>query len=241
VDRDRTAFVERLIADRPSFHSLNGDEVVWSLANDGLRMIARLVAPGDVTLECGSGASTVVFVAAGARHTAVSPAPDEHARIRAYLKKVGLEDRDLSCIAERSEDAFPTLQGPFDVVLVDGLHAFPHPILDWQSASRLLRVDGIMILDDVNIPTVAVLRRFMASDPTWELIGYAGDRVAAFRKVAEPAPGDPWYDQPFNRRFDYSFVAWPRSWYLAARGFIGRLADEHPRLVHPIRGGRGRS
>jgi hypothetical protein len=225
------AVVQRLTAEKPAFHGPAGDEQVWNLLPEALVVIAKLVRPGDRTLECGSGASTVAFAAAGARHTAVSPFALEHDRIRAYLRQLGIDDTGLETIAGGSQDVLPgfTPEDPLDVVLIDGLHKFPHPAVDWYFTTRHLRVGGHLLLDDIPIPSVAVVFRFMNRDPAWELLDVVGDRLAVFRKLAEPLPGDDWLAQPFNARTDYRFAGL-RAFRLHARDARARIAGRHPAL-----------
>jgi predicted O-methyltransferase YrrM len=223
---------ERLAAERPAFHGHEGEETVWNLVSDALRLIARVVREGDETLELGAGASTVVFAAAGARHTAISPFEHEHRRIRSYLEGAGIDDGRLETIAGRSQDVLPglTRAEPLDVALIDGLHKFPHPVVDFYYVSRLLRVGGHLLLDDIPIPSVGVVFRFMRGDPDWELVEVSGDRVALFRKLGEPPGGDDWDAQPFNARMDYGFAGPARGLGLRARDAVTRFATRHPEL-----------
>lgn len=225
--------IERLARERPAFHGGPSEERVWSMLPAALDLIARHVEPGDVTLELGSGASTVVFAACGARHTAISPDADEHRRIRAFLDSAGVAAPDLRFVAGRSEEVLPGLppEPPLDAALVDGLHAFPHPVVDWHFTTRLLRVGGVVLLDDVPIPAVGVAFRFMDADPAWELLEVAADRTAAFRKLAEPPPGDPWRRQPFNDPLDFAFAPPLRRARLRARAVRGRVAGRFPALA----------
>src|ERR1700760_1621919 len=101
--------VERLLADRPSFHA--GGSAHWASLPETLHAIRNSVRPGDVTIETGVGASTVVFAAAGASHTAISPDPDEHRLVRAYCQRIGVDDGQLTFIGGPSEDVLPSLLG----------------------------------------------------------------------------------------------------------------------------------
>lgn len=197
-------------------------------------MIGRHVQPGDRTVETGSGASTVMFVAAGAKHTAVSPDGREHARIRDYCHQIGMDDGGLGFVEAASDAYLPRLDpgSPLDAVFIDGAHRFPHPVVDWHYLSRCLRVGGVMMLDDVPIPSVAVLFHAMRDDPGWEVLETADDRAAAFRKVAEGPVGDRWRDQPFNRGFpDVSFVPWRRRPVIQAVHFRRALRTRLGRRV----------
>ena len=64
---------------------LHGGGEYWGLAWAALGWLESNVRPGWATLETGAGASTLVFAAAGASHEAVTPDPEEEARIRRCL------------------------------------------------------------------------------------------------------------------------------------------------------------
>jgi predicted O-methyltransferase YrrM len=174
-----------------------------------LELIARHVSPGDRTLETGAGASTVVFAAAGARHHAISPFGDEHKRIATYCADLGVGTDAVSFVEGRSDRVLPTLLGGerFDLAFIDGMHSFPGPVVDYHYVEQLLRPGGVLLLDDVPIPAVAVAFRYMRSSPDWAFVEVVDDRAAVFRKVADADDEDNWRTQPINRRYpDFSYL-----------------------------------
>jgi hypothetical protein len=52
-----------------------------------------------------------------------------------------------------------------DLILLDGKHAFPWPVVDWFYTADRLKQGGLMIIDDAQMRSVGVLRDFMAADP----------------------------------------------------------------------------
>lgn len=198
--------VELLVRERPSFHM--GGATVWNALPETLGLIARHVQAGDRTVETGAGASTVVFAAAGARHTAISPAGDEHQRIRAWVAEHGVAGDGLAFVAGTSDRVLPTMVAePIDVAFIDGKHSFPHPIVDWHYLSTALRIGGVLLVDDLPIPAVAPVARHMLLDPCWEMLEIADHRAGVFRKLAEPEPHDDWEAQPYNRGYpDFGFL-----------------------------------
>src|SRR3546814_19856741 len=54
-----------------------------------------------------------------------------------------------------------------DRVLIDGSHAFPLPMVDCFYGASLLVAGGTLVVDDVNLPAVRVLKRFLDQDPRW--------------------------------------------------------------------------
>jgi hypothetical protein len=165
------------------------------------------VRPGDRTIETGTGVSTVVFTAAGAHHTAVSPNADEHERIRAYCRTIGIDDTGLSFAAGFSEEVLPKIAAPdsFDVAFIDGAHSFPFPAVDWHYIASSLRVGGKMILDDIPIPAVAQVFKFMDDEPNWQLDRILDDRAALFTLTAV-APPENWVLQKSQSHPDYGFA-----------------------------------
>jgi predicted O-methyltransferase YrrM len=189
--------VERLVAERPAFHSLEGEEQVWHASPATLGFIGATVEDGARTVETGAGASTVVFAAAGARHTAISPESYEHRLISRYCESLGVPTDRLEFVTAFAEEVLPSRssQGALDFAFIDGKHSFPHPILDWHYLGRRLRVGGTMLLDDVAALAVQMLFRVMLADDAWRLTATLDGEAAAFEKLAEAPPGDPWLDQ----------------------------------------------
>lgn len=199
--------VERLVADKPVFHS--GGTRIWNAMPATLEMISRHVSPGDRTVETGAGASTVVFAAAGATHDAISPFGDEHKRIADYCGEIGVDASSVTFHEGPSDRVLPRLVDGerYDVAFIDGLHSFPGPVVDFHYVEQLLRPGGVLLLDDVPIPAVAVAFRYMRSSPDWTFVQIVDDRAAIFRKVADADTEDNWRMQPFNKRYpDFSYL-----------------------------------
>ena len=97
---------------------------------------------------------------------------------------------------------------PLDLVLIDGAHGFPYPILDWWFLAPRLRVDGLLVIDDAYMPPVGALVDFLRAQSAWEVTARPGRRTIVFRKRAEAEPGADWsgggrmsfrYLPPFRR------------------------------------------
>jgi len=223
--------VHRLLADKPSFH-LNG-EARWDALPETLLAIRSAAQRSYSTLEIGVGVSTVIFAASGAHHTAISPDPSEHKLVRSYCHQIGVDDSLVSFIVGKSDEILPSLLRQdrwLDMALIDGAHSFPIPVVDWYYTSRLLKIGGKLLMDDIPIPAAAQLFRHMKLEPNWRFDGIFDDRAAAFTLLALPESGDDWLHQPFNREYpDLSFANLPRrlrlkaTWHAKrARGSIGR-------------------
>jgi hypothetical protein len=228
--------VQRVLADKPSFHK--SGTARWDALPETLEAVRSCTRSGDVTLEVGVGVSTVVFAAAGARHTAVSPDPTEHELVREYCRRTGVDDSYLEFVVGLSDDVLPSLLSrdrTLDVALVDGAHSFPIPIIDWYYVARALKVGGKLLLDDIPVPAVGQVFRHMQLEPNWRLDGIFDNRAAAFTMLTAPEVADDWLHQPFNASYpDYSFVAMPRRVQLRAgyqlRDMRRTLGKRYPAL-----------
>src|SRR3569833_785805 len=97
------AELERLIAERPSFHAWpDGTPANWSVEPKVLRFIAALVSPGLASLVSGAGQITIAFALAGARHVCITPDQAQVERIRGYLDGLGVR-HEVTFVVESSD------------------------------------------------------------------------------------------------------------------------------------------
>jgi len=169
--------------------SLHGREEFWGLAWEALGWLEENVRPGMQTLETGAGASTLVFAAAGAEHRAVTPDPGEERKIREACAARGIDDARVTFHIGRSQDVLPALElPPLDLVLVDGAHGFPYPILDWWHLTPRLREGGRMLLDDAYLSPVAAIVDYVRASDAWELEEPVSFRTVCIRKRLDEEP-----------------------------------------------------
>lgn len=234
---DVVAMLER---DQPRFHQQGAAQ--WDSLPETLRLIQRSTSDrAGSTLETGCGASTVVFAASGSSHTAISPDPDEHRRVRDYCEQIGVDHSRLSFIVGLSDEVLPTLpaERTLDVAFIDGAHSFPYPAIDWYYVTRMLKIGGQLVFDDVPIPAVAPLFRHMMLEPNWRLDAILDNRAASFSLLTPPEPEE-WSGQPFNRTYpDYSFVPLPQRSRLVVAHRLARLrsqlATRYPRIRRVVK------
>ena len=203
-----------------------GGECYFGLAWPALEWLERNVTAEMTTLETGTGVSTIVFAARGASHTAISPARDEHERIARESAARGVSLERVRFVAEPSHVALQHwTPEPLDVVLIDGAHAFPYPILDWFWTAPHLRIGGHLLLDDAQLAAVNVLVRFLREDPAWRLAGAVGYRTVRFTRVRESAGNFEWMGSAFERRVRFDYLPPARRLVASARH---RLLDRSP-------------
>jgi hypothetical protein len=195
--RGRQEDIEAVWSDPPQVH-YGAPEGIWRTDRSCYEFIATaLPQEGACTLETGCGISTVLLAKWGAQHVSVVPWPREAEACREYFEERGLPDR-VTFEVGWSDEVLPRLTGPpLDLVLIDGGHGFPTPIIDWYYAAARLRQGGVVILDDLQLPQVRLgLMEFLDADPRWER-AEATPKWAAYRRLTNGPLREEWRDQPF--------------------------------------------
>jgi hypothetical protein len=196
---------DELRASPPGLHGA-GDEY-WGLAWAALAWLEENVSAGMATLETGSGSSTLVFAAAGAEHEAVTPDAAEEERIRGECERRGIDSSSVRFRIGPSHEVLPKLEPrPLDLVLIDGAHGFPYPLLDWWYVAPHVRVGGLVLLDDAYMPPVRVVVDALREQPAWEVAAAIGQRTVAVRKVSDELPPFDWSGEPIGGRMSFGYL-----------------------------------
>jgi hypothetical protein len=229
---------------RTSPPRLHGQADFGGLAWEALAYIERVVQPGMATLETGAGASTIVFAACGAEHEAVTPSAEEATRIVTECDRRGISTESLTFRIGSSADVLRDWEPrSLDLVLVDGAHAFPYPVLDWWFLAPHLKIGGLMLLDDAYMPPVAAVVDHLRDSAAWHLQKPASFRTAVARKLAEEIPDGEWKGERSGGRMNFRYLP-PRRRAVAAvrqRVFGTRLGLKALELARPLVGRSGGS
>lgn len=59
-----------------------------------------------------------------------------------------------------------------DFAFIDGWHTFDHCLLDFFYINKLLNVGGVICFDDVNMPSVSKVIKYVTNYPAYEIYGY---------------------------------------------------------------------
>ena len=215
----------------------------YPLAIEVASYLSDLVGPRSRTLETGCGLSTALFAMRGCLHVCITPDHDEVTRMLAYLRDRDIDASGVTYLVGRSQHILPgvDLDG-LDVVLIDGQHAFPMPFIDWYYCASMLRVGGMLVLDDTQLWTGRVLRQVLGDDSGWDLVRDFFGRTACFRKSSSFTDVEWWGQQPYvvrrsrygrfaeNVRHGISVIA---PWRLR-RGQSLRVPKPRPRCSWPL-------
>lgn len=205
--------LQELLANRPIIHiTSEGLPMEMGVPNEMLELLDAHVTPDSTTLETGCGLSTIFFAAKGTRHLTITPARREFEEVERYCRERGVSTSKVSFHEGPSERVLPTLEmPPLDIVLIDGRHGFPAPMIDWFYTAGRLKVGGLMIVDDIWLWPCLVLKNVMSEQPEWEHVTDIARRTSVFRKLEEGSEWLEWTDQP----------------YVIRSGFVHRVGDRY--------------
>jgi predicted O-methyltransferase YrrM len=165
------------------------------------RFLYDSVSPQSKTLETGSGISTLAFALRQSEHIAVTPSSQEVANIRKYAAANQISLDRVEFVIEPSDQYLPRCEATdLDLVLIDGKHAFPWPILDWFFTADKLKQNGLMILDDLQMSSVSMLGDFLREDPRWQIERTFERRTLVMKKLSDSVHDVAWHMQPYITR-----------------------------------------
>ena len=89
-----------------------------------------------------------------------------------------------------------------DCVLLDGPHGYPFPDLEYYFLYPLLRPGGLLIIDDIHIPSIRRMWDILSVDSMYEKVEIYGN-TGFLKKTNQPTTnpiGDEWWTQNYNKR-----------------------------------------
>jgi hypothetical protein len=97
---------------------------------------------------------------------------------------------------------------PLQLVFIDGPHGFPFPNMEYWKLYPHLEAGGLLIVDDIHIPTIRQMFEFLREDPMFTLLETVG-KTAFFERTTAPTFSpvqDGWWLQDYNtRRFPVQY------------------------------------
>jgi Methyltransferase domain len=97
---------------------------------------------------------------------------------------------------------------PIQLAFIDGPHGFPFPNMEYWKLYPHLEAGGLLIIDDIHIPTIRQMFEFLREDPMFTLLETVG-KTAFFERTSAPTFSpvqDGWWLQDYNtRRFPVQY------------------------------------
>lgn len=154
IDRLEGKFIANIILSRPSI--LKTAEVGCAYGLSALHICGALKDRG------------------GAHHVIVDPFQNTtwHGVGLENLRRAGIDFIEL--IEEGSEFALPRLakerRGTFDFVFIDGWHTFDHTLIDLFYANLMIKVGGVIVIDDCSKAAVGKAVNYFSKYPAYKVL-----------------------------------------------------------------------
>ena len=171
-----------------------------------LKAIAYHCSKMDIwhSLETGCGKSTLLFSHLSRHHKVFAMDVDQNGNFKKVQNSPFLNSISVEFIEGPTQRTLP--QHRFDhqieAALIDGAHGYPFPELDYYFIYPLLKPGGILIVDDIQIPTIRNMFNFLKRDEMFSLIEVVRN-TAFLRRTERPTfdpYGDNWEFQNYNMR-----------------------------------------
>jgi len=176
------------------------------------------------SVETGSGKTTLLLSHISGDHTVF--AIDFGGSITAVRQSPLLKPGVVKYVEGPTQQTLPyhKFDRPLQLALLDGPHAYPFPELEYYFVYPHLAPGALLIIDDIQIPTIHRMFEFLCEDEMFELVDVVWD-TAFFARTNAPTfnpTGDGWPAQGFNKRHG-PVESLPRKMRRIARGVKGRI------------------
>jgi predicted O-methyltransferase YrrM len=148
----------------------------------------------------------------GAQHTILDPVQST------YWKNIGVANLQRANISyfnlleEQSEIALPKLLAEgrkFDFGFIDGNHTLDHTLIDFFYLNRMMEPGGIIVIDDVGMPAINKIVRYILNYPCYRLIASVDTRISSKRYFFDMLMKAPFriLSKLLPRRFKYEIFS----------------------------------
>jgi hypothetical protein len=176
-----------------------------SYSPNALRRIADHVGHSQITrsAETGTGKTTLLFSHLSDHHTVFTiDDSGSTGSLSAVRGSEVLHADSVEFVIGPTQQTVPHFQfeNLLQLVLLDGPHAFPFPELEYYFFYPHIETGGFLIVDDIHIPMLHHLYRFLCEDPMFQLLSTI-ETTAVFVRTSAPTfnpIGDGWWQQPYN-------------------------------------------
>jgi predicted O-methyltransferase YrrM len=170
-----------------------------------IQAIERLYDKPGLSMETGCGVSTILLSNLSRRHLVfcVDDREYQNGAVEFVQSAPSFHPGNTEFVFGPTQKMLSTSQfeGMFDLVLLDGPHAYPFVELEYYFVYPHLKPGALLIVDDIHIPTSNWLYRFLKEDAMFAFLERV-ENTAFFRRSDAPTfdpYGDGWEYQNFNK------------------------------------------
>lgn len=160
--------------------------------------------PMSHTLETGSGKSTLLLSNISSHHL-VFALDDGNKSITSVKLSPLFKPETVEYIEGPTQTTLPyyRFHHKLDFALIDGPHGYPFPEMEYYFIYPHLKEGAILVIDDIHIPTIFNLFKFLMDDSMFEFLEIVNQTTAFFRRTSAPLfspTGDGWWEQEYNKK-----------------------------------------
>ena len=190
------------------------------------------------SVETGSGKTTLLFSHLSAHHVVF--AVDAGQSISQVKGSHLFNAQSTTFVEGPTQRTLPrhTFSHGHQIVLIDGPHGYPFPDLEYYYLYPTIEVGGLLMLDDIQIPSIARMFDVIRADDMFELLEIVDDNTAFLRRTGAPLidpDSDSWWLQGYNKAYYQQLIALlkcnrhahtARGLGFSLRGMLRRLRNE---------------
>jgi predicted O-methyltransferase YrrM len=194
-----SSIVQQVLQVAPNLHTAG------ALGAKALRALARHAGARKIrrSVETGCGATTLLLSHLSECHTVFALDAGSGSVANTRTSPL-LRESVVTFVEGPTQRTLPGYEfsEPLQLALLDGPHGYPFPVLEYYWLYPHLERGALLILDDIHIPSVHDLFRFLCADRMFELAERI-DATAFFVRTDAPTfdpMGDGWWEQEYNHR-----------------------------------------
>lgn len=182
------------------------------------------------SVESGCGKTTLLFSHLSASHLVFSV---EGGGSISQTKQSPLFNANTVTVIEGpSQETLPryTFTSKVAIALIDGPHGYPSPDLEYYYFHQLIETGGLLIVDDIRIPSIRRMFDIINADDMFDLLEIVDNNMAILRRSEAPLidlNNDSWWAQGYNRAHHEEIVAAERK-RAQVRSMLRHLAGVTP-------------
>jgi hypothetical protein len=157
------------------------------------------------SVETGTGKTTLLFSHLSGHHTVFAKDDSGDGDSLQVVRECPILQRaKVEFVVGPTQRTLPNYEfkNKLQLVLIDGPHAYPFAELEYYYLYPQVCAGGLLVLDDIHIPTIFNMFRFLREDRMFELVEVV--KTTAFFKRTSEHPldpfGDGWWLQEYNKR-----------------------------------------
>jgi predicted O-methyltransferase YrrM len=185
------------------------------------QFLQRRLPERATLLETGAGNSTIMMLfLPPARLISIAPEKDLFDRIYEFCRTNNIPTNVLEAHIDGSQWVLPKLAAEnrfydpiLDFALIDGSHSWPTCFIDLEYINAMLKRDGYLMIDDVQLHTVKEIARLLIEQSAFSLELDLGKSLI-FRKVTSDRAFGGWWTQPYIVRRSNEYARYPNAYAL---------------------------